>query len=194
MAKRDAEKQLEFEKQIVKPFEFTLKINDNIVCQRYFIVKKYNKDCRESLEIKEMMDDIMGVRQHLQLGLIPEFFKQKCVTNSYIDYYTNSSYTEKDDYFSLEVLKNNVRKLRDKNGDFDLADLKKEVLIEGGFNGNIFHPNTRYIVDIRSIIHDIMKVIQKGLSHKSYTKTYGGTSLKRHNKLSQADLAKIEMD
>ena len=78
--------------EIVKPFEFSLRINNHIICQRYFSIKNYNNDSRESLEIKEMMDDIIGVNQELKLGIIPEFFKQQCIANSYKPYYSQNNH------------------------------------------------------------------------------------------------------
>jgi hypothetical protein len=192
MSKTKEEKQLEFEKQIVKPFEFVLKINDNIICQRYFNIKGYNNECRESLEMKEMMDDIMGVNQQIKLGVIPDFFKYRCVVNSYKPYYYQNNYlNDKDDIFSLEVLKNNVNKLRNKNNDFNLDDLQKEKLVEGTFDGKMFHPNVRYEIDIRSIIPEIIGVIQDYLGSSSYTKEYGDVSLKRNNRLTQKDRLKL---
>jgi|AntDeeMinimDraft_5_1070356.scaffolds.fasta_scaffold05304_3 hypothetical protein len=192
MSKTKEEKQLEFEKQIVKPFEFVLKINDNIICQRYFNIKGYNNECRESLEMKEMMDDIMGVNQQIKLGVIPDFFKYRCVVNSYKPYYNQNNYlNDKDDIFSLEVLKNNVNKLRNKNNDFNLDDLQKEKLVEGTFDGKMFHPNVRYEIDIRSIIPEIIGVIQDYLGSSSYTKEYGDVSLKRNNRLTQKDRLKL---
>lgn len=180
-------------KEIVKPFEFSLMINDNIICQRYFIIKNYNNDCRESLEIKDMMDDIMGVNQQMELGLIPEFFKYKCMDNSHKPYYSqNNHLANKEDIFTFEVSKNNVNKLRDQNGNFDLADLQTESLAIGMFDGKIFHPNVRYEIDIRSIIPDIIRIIQDHLSSKSFVKSYGSVELVRNNKLSYEDISRIE--
>lgn len=179
-------------KDIVKPFEFSLKINDNIICQRYFIVKNYNDDSRESLEIKEMMDDIMGMNQHIQLGLIPEFFKYLCLRNSDKPYYSqNNHLTNKEDIFKLEVSKNNVNQIRNEDGDFNFDDLQKEVMVIGMFDGTVFHPNVRYEINIRGIIPDIIRTIQKHLSMREYTKSYDSVELSRNNRLSYQDKVKI---
>jgi len=193
MANKKDRKQRQFEKQIVKPFEFILRINDHIICQRYFNVKNYNNDCRESFEIKEMIDDIMGINQEMTLGLIPDFFKYKCMDNSYKPFYAqNNHLNDKEDIFSLEVLKNNVNKLRDKDGDFNLDTIRKDSIAIGMFDGKIFHPNVRYEIDIRSIIPNIIRIIQDAMSEKSYTKVYGSTSLTRYNRLSSDEYAKLE--
>jgi hypothetical protein len=133
MARHKTKKQIQFEKQIIKPFEFILRINDHIICQRYFTIKNYNNNCRESLEIKEMMDDIMGINHTAQLGLIPEFFKLQCMDNTFKEnknpYYQQSKTINNDNIFTLEILKNNSNRLRDKNSDFDLDDLQKDSIV-----------------------------------------------------------------
>jgi hypothetical protein len=196
MAKQKDRKQIQFEKQIVKPFEFVLRINDHIICQRYFNIKNYNNDCRESLEMKEMMDDIMGVNQQARLGVIPEFFKWQCmdytIKENDLPYNSQNKSADKDDKFTLEILKNNVNRLRDKNGDFDLDDLQKESLAIGMFDGKIFHPSVRYEIDVRSIIPDIIVTIQDAMNQKKYTKTYGSERLVRHNRLTSEDYARLE--
>jgi len=193
MANKKDRKQLQFEKQIVKPFEFVLRINDHIICQRYFNIKNYNNDCRESLEMKEMMDDIMGVSQVEQLGLIPEFFKYQCINNSYKPYHAQNNYlNDKVDIFTLEVLKNNVNRLRDKDGDFNLDDLQKQSIAISMFDGKIFHPNVRYEIDVRSIIPDIIRTIQDAMSDRKYTKDYGSSRIVRNNRLTSEDYARLE--
>jgi hypothetical protein len=193
MSNKKSKKQMQFEKQIVRPFEFVLRINDHIICQRYFNIKNYNDDGRESLEIKEMMDEIMGINQDMTLGLIPEFFKYKCMDNSYKPFYAqNNHLNDKVDIFTLEVLKNNVNQLRDKDGDFDLNLIQKESIAIGMFDGKIFHPNVRYEIDVRSIIPDIIRVIQDGMSEKKYTKVYGSTNLDRYNRLTHEDYSRLE--
>lgn len=178
--------------EIVKPFEFSLKINNHIICQRFFSIKNYNSDSRESLEIKEMMDEIMGVNQELTLGIIPEFFKYQCIDNSYKPYsLQNNNLYNKDDYFTLEISKNNVNKLKNKDGQFDISDLKRDVIASGTFDGNLFHPNVRYEIDIRGIIPDIINIISKYLSMKNYTHYYNDIKLTRNNRLSAYDLERI---
>jgi len=178
--------------EIVKPFEFSLKINNHIICQRYFSIKNYNNDCRESLEIKEMMDDIIGVNQDLELGLIPEFFKQQCIANSYKPYYSqNNHLKDKVDIFTLSISKNNVNQLKGRDGQFNIDDLRKELISTGSFDGRVFHPNIRYEIDIRSIISDIIRIIQNHLSQREYTSTYGDVKLNRFNKLTSQEMRYI---
>lgn len=178
--------------EIVKPFEFSLKINDHIICQRFFNIKNYNSAFTESYDLKEMMDDIMGVNQDIKIGLIPDFFKHQCISNSYKPYHLqNNNLFDKTDLFTLEISKNNVNKLKENNSDFEMGDLQRELIGQACFNGNIFHPNVRYEIDIRSIIPDIIRIIQKYMGSWDYTSKYGDVDLVRLNKLSTNDLNKI---
>lgn len=153
--------------EIAKPFEFLLKINGNIICQRYFNIKNYNPNCRESLEIKDMMDEVMGTTP-LE-GIIPNFFKVKCVNNLWENY--NPNYNKqrfdntynKEDIFTFEVL------------------INKELATSASFDGSVFQSNVRRNIDIRLIIPSIIKAITNCMSLDEYTKDYGDVKLRRHN-------------
>ena len=48
-------------------FEFLLKLNDNIVCQRYFNVKSYNPKTLKSLELhQEVLDVVNELKETLK--------------------------------------------------------------------------------------------------------------------------------
>ena len=47
-------------------FQFILSLNDNIICQRYFRINGFNNDSLESYELRETIDEIVGIiRQDL---------------------------------------------------------------------------------------------------------------------------------
>jgi hypothetical protein len=165
------------EEEMVKPFEFSLKINENIICQRYFNIKDYNEDCMASLEIKEMLDEIMGVNAPLKLGIIPEFFKEKCMLSSWESYnplmvqsrerwYTKNIY-DKEDIFTLEVL------------------AYKELVGVATFNGSVFQSGVRKFINIKDIIPSIVRTISTYLSLSEYTETYDNIKLGRHPRHSE---------
>ena len=62
-------------------FEFVLYINDHIICQRYFNIRDYNEDSVKSLEMKDLMDNIVGMNNgdFGSLGIIPRYLKNKSV-------------------------------------------------------------------------------------------------------------------
>ena len=43
-------------------FEFIFYINNHIICQRFFNIKNFNEDSLVSLEIKDMLDSIGGMK------------------------------------------------------------------------------------------------------------------------------------
>ena len=139
------------------------------------------------------MDELIGVNRPMKLGVIPEFFKQQCIENSYKPYYAqNNHLNDKDDIFTLEVCKNNVNQIKNGKGQFNFDDLQKVVIASGDFDGTPFHPNVRYEIDIRGIIPDIINVITDYLSLKNYTSTYGDVKLTRYNKLTPDELEYIK--
>jgi hypothetical protein len=157
----------------VKPFEFLLKINNNIICQRYFNIKNYNPDCRESLEIKEMMDEIMGVSEQVKLGILPEFFKQKCLANTW-DSYNPNYYQPKNRMY--------IKNIFDKQDilQFDVL-VYKEVACSGFFDGSVFQSGVRRNINIKEIIPQLIKTIGYFMSLDEYAVEYGGVKLVRHN-------------
>jgi len=45
----------------MKKFEFVLYINGNIICQRYFSVKNYNKEVKYSMDLKWCVDECVRI-------------------------------------------------------------------------------------------------------------------------------------
>jgi len=152
-----AEKKIQEER-----FEFVLYINDHIICQRYFNIRDYNEDSIMSLELKELMDNIVGMSNGDwgELGIIPRQLKKKSVDYLWETY--NPYFTQQD-----EIIKN----IFDKLDDFQFEiKVDKLIVAKSGFSGNYFQPKVRYAVDVREIIPSIMHEIRFYLSQKNYTK------------------------
>jgi hypothetical protein len=161
----------------VKPFEFLLKINDNIICQRYFNIKNYNPDCRESLEIREMMTDIMGMSEQVELGILPEFFKKKCILSTW-DSYNPNYYQSKNKLYTKNIYdKQDILK-------FEVL-VYKEIICSGTFDGSVFQSGVRRNINIKEIIPLLIKTIGYYMSLDEYTVEYAGVKLVRHNKYSK---------
>ena len=45
--------------QDITKLEFLMMVNDNIIVQRYFNVREYNPNARNSMDFKEYMDDMI---------------------------------------------------------------------------------------------------------------------------------------
>ena len=60
-------------------FEFILRINGHVICQRYFDIRNFNEDSVNSMEMKELIDKLAGTNNTTfgLLGMIPEFLQNK---------------------------------------------------------------------------------------------------------------------
>tara|TARA_R110000824_G_scaffold4945_4_gene23156 strand:+ start:3627 stop:4079 length:453 start_codon:yes stop_codon:yes gene_type:complete len=142
-------------------FEFLLKINGNIICQRYFSIKGFNYRSIRSIELKECAYDVVNIIQYS--------LKEKA--EDYLWKYYNMYEVQKPE----DVVYKNVFEKEDV---FDLV-IKvdgREVSVTR-FSGNFFPPKIRYSVDIRSLVPTIIKEIQYYLSRRDYTREYLGTEL-----------------
>ena len=142
-------------------FEFLLKINGNIICQRYFSIKGFNYKSLRSLELKECSYDVVDMIQ----------FNLKEKAEDYLWKYYNM--------YEVQRPENVIYKdVFEKEDVFDLV-----IKVDGRersttrFSGNFFPPKVRYSVDIRSLIPKIIKEIQYVLSRRDYTSEYLGIEL-----------------
>lgn len=152
-------------KIIEERFEFLLYINNHIICQRNFPIKDYNEESIKSLEIKELMDSLIGMNNgdFGTLGIIPHYFKQKSKR------YCWENFNEYSDKQSEEPIRNIFERI-----DNFQVEIKvdKKTVAKGEFIGNYFQPKVRYQVDIREIIPQITNEIRYFLSQKNYVTEY----------------------
>lgn len=142
-------------------FEFVLYINNNIICQRYFHIFDYNEESINSLEIKEMMDEIAGMNngEFGTLGIIPNYLKQKSIQYLWDSY--NPYFNQTDESYKAPA----------KKGDMFQFEFKvdKRVVAATQFSNEFFTLNPKVSVDIREIIPAIMTEIRQTLSRKNYS-------------------------
>jgi len=141
-------------------FEFSLFINDHIICQRFFNIRDYNEDSIKSLDMKELVDNIVGVNNgdFGKLGIIPNHLKNKSIDylwNNYNPYIVQTEDTSKQNYDKVDNFQFEIR-------------VDKKIVGKGGFSGNLFPPKVRYAVDIKAIIPSIISEIRYYLSQKNY--------------------------
>ena len=137
----------------VTKFEFLLTIDDNIICQRYFNVRKYNSKAMDSIDVHDTMCDISS-------GLEEELVK-KSIDRLYDEYNPYRFKKESDDKLT-------------KDEKPTLWDEKFHLILK--LNGNevyhrilpagIYPPKVRYTVDIRPIIPRILNELSDTLSRK----------------------------
>jgi len=139
---------------MAKKFEFTLLINGNIICQRYFGVKNYNQDSIKSYELRDCIDRCVELITGSRTFSHPETLRAKTEDyvwenyNPYLDEYPlpEQKDDEKEDIFKFQI------------------KIDNKVVIETDFSGNIYPPKVRYSVDIRRIIPQIVTEIQETLA------------------------------
>ena len=180
------------------PFEFVLKINNNIICQRYFNIHNFNEDVIDSLEMKELLDSIAGMNnnQGWEMGIIPTFLKDRsCEYLAFFDDNPHLSYKNKD---------GGVEDIWAKNDTYSFEiRINGELVGVSLFEGSTFPPKIRYKVNLKhktniwgekqlnerdlpiqlDILPRITKEIKKTFSRKSYTQDYIGYSLDYNTKL-----------
>jgi len=180
------------------PFEFVLKINGNIICQRFFNIHNFNEDVIDSLEMKELLDRITGMDNvnGWEMGIIPDYLKNRSCEylqffedNQHLSYKNkdgeNKNIWEKGDMYSFEI------------------KIDGEVVGVSQFDASTFPPKIRYKVNLKhqtniwgekelntkglpiqlDILPRITKEIKKTFSRKSYTNEYMGYSLDYNTKL-----------
>ncbi len=180
------------------PFEFILRINGNIICQRYFNIHNFNPDVIESLEMKELLDTITGMNNNDfgQMGIIPSFLKER--SGEYIQFFEDNPHLS---YKAGEETEKNIW-LKEDTYTFEIR-IDDEVVGISQFSGNWFPPKIRYKVNLKhqtniwgekvlnekglpihlDILPAITKEIKKTFSQKSYTTEYMGYSLDSISKL-----------
>jgi len=144
-----------------KKFEFVLYINENIICQRFFSVKKYNPKIIKSLELVDCLNYVVS--------LIENDLKEKSM-----DYLYNQ-------YNPYRIQKLEDILIEDIYKDEDVFDFEikidEKLVAKRRFTGNVYPQRVRYSVDIRRLINKIINEIQKTLSSENITVEYCGIRL-----------------
>lgn len=133
-------------------FEFLLKLNDNIVCQRYFNVKGFNAKTLNSMELFDEVKSVVDEISH-------DLKIRTCVhmTDNMSQYFAEGKEeqeTDQNDFFTVSIRKD------DKN------------IITRYFEGAAYPPKVRYTVDIRPSLRRILKNFTDILSGKNATTNY----------------------
>jgi hypothetical protein len=145
----------------MKKFEFILYINGNIICQRYFSVKNYNKEVTKSLDIVECTNECVEI--------IQRNLKDKSVDYLWRHFNTYKVQTED------EIPRGDIYENEDVF-DFEIR-VDGKMITKRTFTGNVYPQRVRYSVDIRRIIPLIISKIQKTLSLENLDVEYCGIEL-----------------
>lgn len=140
----------------MKKFEFILRINGNIICQRYFAVKNFNSKTPYSWNIIECLEDCVY--------MIQEQLKDKAVDYLWNQYNPYEKQTED---------QINRTPIYDKEDIFDFEiRIDERVVAAKRFTGNVYPQRVRYSVDIRDLIPKIITRVQDTLGQEKISVEY----------------------
>lgn len=172
----------ENEKAFIYEFNYTIKINDNILVTRDFNVKNYNDKFRESLEARELMEDLMGDASASRLGMIPQYFVNKSIDDLWEKFESGVEEpnfgAKRKDVFVLEINKRAIGEYRD-------------TILAVKFDADVLQQVVKKSIDLKPILKDVTQTIKEAMSRNTYTLTYGKTRLTRANKISKKQLETI---
>jgi len=144
------------EQNDVTKLEFLMMVNDNIIVQRFFNVRDYNPDTRNSMEFLDYMNDLVE-RLNYQLKMKSVSYlleNQYDITNN--PSLLNTSFVEGPEYFNIYL----------KHGD--------RLLCHRRFDAKIYPPKVRYTVDIRQTIKLILQDLTSLFSARDLSFDYLG--------------------
>jgi len=143
--------------QDLTKFEFLLTLEKNIIIQRFFSVPNYNPNVKNSLDLYYGLKDIC---EDIQRDL-----KKKTLTIMSDEY----NY-----YDSLDELDEKKEIIEEVKEEYFLLQIKleNEIFIQRIFPAHVFHPKTRYSVDIRPMVRTILGNLTNILSNKKLETKY----------------------
>jgi len=127
--------------------EFLLKLEDNIVCQRFFSVRNFNNKATNSLNlhhtVTSIVDEIIDELKLKTLFLLESNYKESA-----------AEIEQKEEYFTITIKKGN-------------KSIYSRILY-----ADIYPPKVRYTVDIRPQISYILRELTGVLSQRKVTTNY----------------------
>jgi hypothetical protein len=144
----------------MKKFEFILRINSNIICQRFFAVKNFNSKVSGSMDIIECLNDCVEmVQKQLKLKSLEYLWSQYNPYDKQSDEQINkTSIYDKEDIFDFEIR------------------IDEKVIAARRFTGNVYPQRVRYSVDIRDLIPKVISRIQDTMSQEKFNVEYVTTN------------------
>jgi hypothetical protein len=134
--------------------EFLVKLNDNIVIQRFFNVKNYNDEARYSLELHDALVEI-GIHVEKQLWIRSHDYMAENADMIMNDpNVMNTSKTDGPEWFNLSVR------------------LGEQTICQRGFDAKPYPPKARYTVDIRPESKTILNMLTDIFSGENFSKNY----------------------
>tara|TARA_R110000824_G_scaffold14208_1_gene60685 strand:- start:27 stop:503 length:477 start_codon:yes stop_codon:yes gene_type:complete len=143
------------EKKSVVKCEFLLTLNENIICQRYFNVRNYNLNAKNSVDLYDTISDIGEELKHSLKNKAFDYIYDRY--NHYTNYVNLSDQDlerSEDEVFHLYVKQNT------------------DILIHKIIPSDVYPGRIRYTVDIRPLVPQILGDLTDTLSRKKIARKY----------------------
>jgi hypothetical protein len=134
--------------------EFLLTCNENIVVQRFFNVRNFNKNANKSIElydyVRSLCDDLeYDLKMRSVVYMLDNEYE--IIQNPEV---LNTSYTDEDEIFNVFIKADNM------------------TICHRAFNAKLYPPKVRYTVDLRPKLKDILGNLTDIFSGKKFNYFY----------------------
>ncbi len=139
--------------------EFLMMVNDNIIVQRFFNVRDFNPDAKNSLELYEYLNEFKELLEYdLKMKSVDYMLANsyEIMSNPAV---LDTSNTEGPEHFKIFIKINDV------------------TICHRMMDAKIFPPKIRYTVDIRPQVKTVLKDLTDIFSDENLIYTYNGISL-----------------
>jgi len=141
------------EQELVK-LEFLMKVNDNIIVQRFFNVRDFNPKAKYSMELYEYLkelsenlkDDLKAKSTYYLLDNEYEIANNPSILDT--------SFTDGPEYFNIYLKQNDT------------------TICHRQFDAKIYPPKIRYTVDVRPLIKNVLHDLTDIFSSQKLTYEY----------------------
>ena len=134
--------------------EFLMMVNDNIIVQRFFNVREFNSEAKNSLELYELLREFKDdIQTQLSLKTVTYMTDNmyEIINNPAI---LDTSYIDGPEYFNIYIKQN------------DMTICHRQV------DAKVYPPKVRYTVDVRPHLKNLLMNLTDIFSSKNLTKKY----------------------
>lgn len=134
--------------------EFLMMVNDNIIVQRFFNVREFNNEAKNSLELYDLLREFKDdIQTQLSLKTVTYMTDNmyEIINNPTI---LDTSYIDGPEYFNIFIKQN------------DMTICHRQV------DAKVYPPKVRYTVDVRPHLKNLLMNLTDIFSSKNLTKKY----------------------
>jgi hypothetical protein len=139
--------------------EFLMMVNENIIVQRFFNVREFNDNAKNSLELYDLLREFKDdIQRQLSLKTVTYMTDNmyEIINNPAI---LETSNTDGPEYFNIFIKQN------------DMTICHRQV------DAKIYPPKIRYTVDVRPHLKNLLNGLSDIFSSKNLTNKYLGVTL-----------------